>query len=68
MEQIPAQVKECLSNLANKREQRNLTRKEVARLTGVREDIIGAYEEGRGRPTQSKYNKLAAFFGWETWQ
>ena len=52
-EQIPAQVEECLYNLA---------------ATGVRADIIRAYEEGKGRPTRSKYNKLAEFFGWEAWQ
>ncbi len=26
-----------------------------------------AYEEGKGRSTRSKYNKLAEFFGWEVW-
>ena len=68
MEQIPAHVKQCLYNLAYERGLRNLTRKELAKLTGVREDIIGAYEEGKGRPTKSKYNKLAALFEWREWE
>ena len=68
MEQIPAHVKECLFNLAYERGLRNLTREELQRATGVREDILRAYEEGRGRPTKSKYNKLAEFFGWTVWQ
>ena len=66
-EGVPAHVKECLSNLAKERVQRGWTREELQRATGVRSEIIGAYEEERGRPTRSKYNKLAEFFGWEVW-
>ena len=68
MEQIPEYVSKCLYNLAYERGLRNLTRQELGKLTGVRADIIRAYEEGKGRPTKSKYNKLAAFFEWEAWQ
>ena len=67
-EQIPAQVEEYLYNLAYERELMHLTREELQSATGVRADIIRAYEEGKGRPTHSKYNKLAEFFGWEVWQ
>ena len=68
IEQVPAFVKQMLFNLAYERGLRNLTREELQRATGVREDILRAYEEGRGRPTKSKYNKLAEFFGWTVWQ
>ena len=67
-EQVPAEVKECLYSLAYERELLGLTREELQSATGVRADILQAYEEGRGRPTRSKYNKLADFFGWEVWQ
>ena len=67
-EQIPAQVEECLYSLAYERGLLGLTREELQSATGVRADIIRAYEEGKGRPTRSKYNKLAEFFGWEVWQ
>ena len=66
--EIPAQVKESLYNLAYERELLGLSREELQRATGVRADIIRAYEEGKGSPTRSKYNKLADFFGWEQWQ
>lgn len=66
-EQIPTFVRQGMSNLANERELRGLTREELQSATGVRADIIKAYEEGRGRPTKSKYNKLAEFVGWEVW-
>ena len=66
--EIPAQVKENLYNLAYERELLGLSREELQRATGVRADIIRAYEEGKGSPTRSKYNKLADFFGWEQWQ
>ena len=66
--EMPAQVKESLYNLASERELRGLTREELQRATGVRADILRAYEEGKGSPTRSKYNNLAEFFGWEVWQ
>lgn len=67
-EQIPVLVKECLDNLAYERELLGLSREELQKATGVRADIIRAYEKGKGRPTRSKYNKLAAFFDWEAWE
>ena len=67
-EHIPAQVEEGLFNLAYERWSLGLTREELQTATGVRADIIRAYEEGKGRPTRSKYNKLAEFFGWEVWE
>ena len=61
-EQIPEHVKECLYDLAYERELLGLTQEELQSATGVRADIIRAYEEGKGRQTRSKYNKLAEFF------
>ena len=67
-EHIPAQVEEGLYNLAYERWSLGLTREKLQTATGVRADIIRTYEEGKGRPTRSKYNKLAEFFGWEVWE
>ena len=68
MEQIPAHVKKNLNTLASQREEQGMSRKDLQKVSGVREDIIAAYEEGRGRPTRSKYNKLAEYFSWEAWR
>ena len=66
-EQVPAGVMESLYSLAYERELLGLTQEELQSATGVRADIIRAYEEGKGYPTRSKNNKLAEFFGWEAW-
>lgn len=68
MESIPEHVANNLYMLAYERELRGLSSRELQKRTGVREDIIVAYESGKGRPTASKYNKLAEFFGWEVWK
>lgn len=67
-EQLPAEVKESLYNLAYERKLLGLTREELQSATGVRAEIIRAYEKGTGCPTKSQYNKLAAFFEWRAWQ
>lgn len=56
-----------LSELKKLRIERGMTIEELSKVTGVRRDIILAYEEGRGSPTMAKYNKLAEFFGWKLW-
>ena len=65
---IPDHVKGNLSKLHEERERESLSPKQLQELSGVRADIIRAYEEGKGRPTRSKYNKLAEIFDWEEWK
>lgn len=65
--EIPAHVHANLAQLLTLRGKRRLTTKELQKLSGVREEIIMAYENGTGNPTKSKYNKLAEIFGWEEW-
>ena len=64
---IPEHVKRNLSKLHEERESKSLSPEQLQRLSGVRADIIRAYESGTGTPTRSKYNKLAEIFGWEEW-
>lgn len=66
--EIPEHVRKNLAGLKNLREKRHFTLKELQKLTGVREEIITAYEDGTGTPTKSKYNKLTAIFGWKDWE
>ena len=65
---IPDHVRENLSKLHEERELSSLSPEQLQKLSGVRADIIRAYENGTGTPTRSKYNKLAEFFGWEEWE
>ena len=65
---VPEHVKNNLYLLAYEREQRGLSHRELQKLTGVREDILVAYESGKVLPTAGKYNRLAEYFGWEVWQ
>ena len=66
--EIPEHVSESLSRLQQERENKGLSKKELQKLTGVREEIITAYEIGTGQPTRSKYNRIAEIFGWEAWK
>ena len=66
--EIPAHVRRNLAGLQNLRERRNFSLKDLQILTGVRQEIIQAYENGTGTPTKSKYNKLADILNWEYWQ
>ena len=65
---IPEYVMGNLTKLQEERERKSLSPEDLQRLSGVRADIILAYESGTGRPTRSKYNKLAKFFNWEEWK
>ena len=65
---IPAHVRENLSKLQEEREFYNLSPEQLQEHSGVRADIIRAYESGTGTPTRSKYNKLAELFDWEEWK
>lgn len=65
---IPAHVSKNLSKLREEREYYGVSPEELQKSSGVRADIIRAYEEGKGRPTRSKYNKLAEIFDWEEWE
>lgn len=65
---IPSHVSENLFKLESERVFYSLSREQLQELSGVRADIIKAYEEGKGRPTRSKYNKLAEIFDWEEWK
>ena len=65
---IPAHVRENLSKLQEEREFYNLSPEQLQEHSGVRADIIRAYESGTGTPTRSKYNKLAELFDWEEWE
>lgn len=66
--EIPEHVSASLAKLQHERENKGLSKKELQKLTGVREEIITAYESGTGHPTRSKYNRLAEIFGWEAWK
>ena len=66
--EIPEHVRKNLAGLKDLRERRHFSLKELQILTGVRQDIIQAYENGTGTPTRSKYNKLTAIFGWKDWE
>ena len=66
--EIPAHVRAFLQKLQQERENKGLSKKELQKLTGVREEIITAYESGVGQPTRSKYNRIAEIFGWEAWK
>ena len=65
---VPSMVKENLCSMAAERARLGITVDELRELSGVRKEIIEAYEAGKGTPTKSKYNKLAFIFGWEAWQ
>ena len=68
---IPEYVRGNLSKLQEERERKSLSPEDLQRLSGVRADIIRAYESGTGTPTRSKYNKLAKVFDvfdWEEWE
>lgn len=65
--EIPEHVRRNLAGLRDLREKRNFTLRELQVLTGVRQDIIHAYENGTGTPTPSKYDKLADIFNWKYW-
>ena len=64
---IPEYVMGNLTKLQEERERKSLSPEDLQRLSGVRADIILAYESGTGTPTRSKYNKLAKVFDWEEW-
>lgn len=64
---IPEHVRLSLSRLQEERGKSGISRTELHKLSGVRENIIAAYEEGKGTPTKSKYNRLAEIFDWELW-
>ena len=66
--EIPEHVRRNLAGLKDLRERRHFSLKELQILTGVRQDIIQAYENGTGTPTKSKNNKLTAIFGWKDWE
>lgn len=66
--EIPEHVRRNLAGLRDLREKRRFTLKDLQVLSGVRQDIIEAYENGTGTPTKSKYNKLTAIFGWKDWE
>lgn len=66
--EIPAHVRRNLAGLRDLREKRNITLKDLQILTGVRQEIINAYENGTGTPTPSKYNKITPIFGWKDWE
>ena len=65
---IPEHVSGNLSKLQEERESKSLSPEDLQKLSGVRADIIRAYESGTGTPTRSKYNKLAKVFDWEEWE
>ncbi len=65
---VPSMVKQNLCAMAEERARLGITADELRHLSGVRKDIIEAYEAGTGTPTKSKYNKLAFIFGWEVWE
>ncbi len=64
----PKFVMEYLNTLEQERERMGISIEELSKLSGVRKDILLAYEAGTGRPTPSKYNRLAEVFSWEVWQ
>lgn len=66
--EIPEHVRASLAKLQHERENKVLSKKELQKLTGGREEIITAYESGTRQPTWSKYNRLAEIFGWEAWK
>ncbi len=66
--ETPKFVREYLNTLEQERERMGISVEELSELSGVRKDILAAYEAGAGRPTPSKYNKLAEVFSWEAWE
>ena len=61
--------KKAMANIAKLRffrEQREMTRAELAKAVNLGAGSIRDYETGRFAPTIKSYNKLAEFFGWET--
>lgn len=65
---VPAMVEANLHALPKERARLGLTIQQLAKQSGVRKEIIEAYEAGTGIPTESKYDKLASVFGWKTWE
>ena len=66
--EIPAHVRANLAGLYQLREKRRFSLKDLQVLSGVRADIIKAWENGTGTPTKSKYNKLSPIFNWRDWE
>ena len=65
---VPVMVKAYLRALPKERARLGLTVQDLAKQSGVRKEIIEAYEAGTRTPTRSKYDKLAGVFNWEAWQ
>jgi len=51
------------SRLKKLREERNVSQKQVAESTGVSDVMISMYEQGKKKPSISKLEDLATYFG-----
>ena len=64
----PAFVNENVYLLADERQGRGLTQKELAEAVGISLQLIWCYEQGYQIPCKANYNKLADFFDWQKWE
>ena len=64
----PAFVNENTYLLAEERQRKELTQKELAELLGINFWLIKHYEQGYQIPCKAIYNKLADFFDWQKWE
>ena len=65
---VPTFVYSNLERMFSERMKRGLTRDELSELSGLSTLTIRKYEKRGRRPGRDSYNKLAAFFNWETWR
>ena len=65
---VPLYVVENLDAMKDVREERGLSREEVAVKTGIGAGTLRSYENNRLSAGRPNYNRLATFFGWRLWE